>query len=86
MQPKWLEFEKLVTNIQKTLAPQAKVTHNETLKGKNGVEHQCDVVLRSNIAQFGFLCIIECKHWKKRVGLEVVRDFLSKVKDVEAHQ
>lgn len=42
----WLEFEKTVQAIQKSLAPEGHVTHNEFLKGKNGVEHQCDVVLK----------------------------------------
>lgn len=29
--------------------------------------------------------MIECKHWKKKVGLEVVRGFESKIRDIEAH-
>jgi hypothetical protein len=81
----WLEFEKLVQAIQKSLAPEGQVTHNEFLKGKSNVEHQCDVVLRSKVGQFSFLCVIECKQWKKRVGLEVVKGFVSKVNDIGAH-
>lgn len=82
---KWVEFEKLVQMIQKSLAPEGQVTHNEFLKGKSNVEHQCDVVLRSKVGQFPFLCVIECKQWKKRVGLEVVKGFVSKVNDIGAH-
>jgi hypothetical protein len=29
--------------------------------------------------------VIECKQWKKRVGLEVVKGFVSKVNDTGAH-
>jgi hypothetical protein len=86
MESKWLEFERLIKNIQQTLAPEAKVSHNQLLRGKSGVEHQCDVVLSANIGQYPFLCIIEAKDWKKRVGIEVIRDFWGKIDDIGAMQ
>jgi hypothetical protein len=34
----WLEFEKIAAEIQRQLAPNATVCHNERIVGKSGVE------------------------------------------------
>jgi Restriction endonuclease len=82
----WLAFERLAQQIQSDLAPDAQVTHNERLIGKSGVEHQCDLVLRSKIGQLDFICVIECKDKRSKVNLETVRAFTSRLQDVSASQ
>lgn len=47
--PKWKRFEEFVASIQKSLTPQAKVTHDELIKGKSGVERQVDVSVKYNL-------------------------------------
>lgn len=79
-------FELLTQKIQQELSPDAKVTHNETIEGKSGAKNQIDVVLRAKVGQYPFLCIIECKDWAEKVGLDTVRAFKSKIIDVGAMQ
>ncbi|MCC7305621.1 MAG: restriction endonuclease [Alphaproteobacteria bacterium] len=80
------DFELLIQKIQQELAPTAKVTHNEKIKGKSGAQNQVDVCLRGHIAQYPFFCIIECKDWQEKVGIETIRGFKTKIFDVGAHR
>ena len=80
----WKQFEKLVQAIHAELAPAARVTHNERIVGKSGAPNQCDVVIRAPVGQYEFFCIVECKDWKDKVDIEVVRAFKSKIEDVGA--
>jgi len=80
----WKTFETLTQRIQQQLAPEAVVTHDEKLKGKSGVLHQCDVVLRAPVGQYEFFAVLECKDWAEKVGLDVIRSFQSKISDIEA--
>lgn len=82
----WKRFEHLTQKIQQQLTPDAIVGHNEFVVGKSGARNQLDVTLRSNIGQYKYFCVIECKDWKNKVDIDTVRAFQSKVKDVEAMQ
>jgi len=82
----WQEFERLAQQIQSDLAPEADVTRNEKLRGKSGVEHQCDLVLRSKVGQLDFVCVVECKDKRAKVNLEIVRAFASRLQDLSASQ
>ena len=82
--PKWKQFERIVCKIQKELSPHAEVVHDETIIGRSGASNQCDVVVRSKIGQYDFLCIIECKDWSEKIGVDVVRSFRCKIEDTEA--
>jgi hypothetical protein len=80
----WKEFEILVRNVQSQLAKNAIVTHNVNLTGKSGAKNQCDVIIESEIGQIHFLGIIECKKYKTKIGIDIVRGFLSKINDLSA--
>lgn len=80
--PKWKEFEEFVASIQKSLTPQAKVTHDELIKGKSGIERQVDVSVRYKLGQFTFLAIVDCKDWKKPVDISDIGSFADLVEDV----
>jgi len=80
----WKEFEKLVLKVQQGLAPHAQVTHNEKIVGRSGTLNQCDVVIRAKVGQYDFFSIIECKDRAKKVGVETVREFQSRLADLGA--
>jgi hypothetical protein len=82
----WQEFEKLAQTIQGELSPHAAVSWNESLRGKSGVSHQCDIVVRQNVGQYEFTCVLECKDYSEKVGLATVRDFESRLRDLGVSQ
>ncbi len=84
--PAWKEFEVLALKIQSDLAPDAAVTIDESLVGRSGVRHQCDVVMRAKAGQYDFVCILECKDHAEKVGLEIVRGFLGRLEDLDVKQ
>lgn len=82
--PSWKTLEQLVAQIHANLAPTATVKHNEFIVGKSGAQNQCDVTIRANVAQYSVLCVIECKDWAEKVGVETIRGFVTKLSDVGA--
>lgn len=83
--PAWKRFEELVAEIQRKLAPRARVTTDVRRKGRNsGIERQIDVLLEGKLGQFDITIVIECKDYKEPVGLEKMEAFITKVKDLEA--
>lgn len=82
----WQEFEQLAQTIQTELSPEAIVSWNESLRGKSGVSHQCDIVVRQNVGQYEFTCVLECKDYSEKVGLATVRDFESRLRDLDVSQ
>jgi N-acetylglutamate synthase-like GNAT family acetyltransferase len=86
MNSSWKSFEQLAAQIQKQLSPEAQVEHNLIIIGDSGARNQCDVVIRSKIGQFNFLALLECKDWGDKVGIPIVREFDSKLRDVGAHK
>jgi len=86
MTEQWKRFEQLTQQIQRQLAPDAKVGINEIVVGKSGARNQLDVTLRASVGQYEFFCVIECKDWNSKVDIDTVRAFQSKVEDVQAMQ
>lgn len=84
MTESWKDFEKLVQKIQQELTPHAQVTRDEKIVGQSGSPNQCDVVVRAKVGQFDFFCVIECKDLSEKVGVEMVREFRSKLDDIGA--
>lgn len=84
MSEDWQKFEELACNVQRDLSPNADVTHNEKIRGKTGILNQCDVVIRSKIGIIEFLGVIECKDHAKKIGVEIIRGFKSKLEDIGA--
>ncbi len=82
----WKDFELITQKIQQELAPDAAITLNEKIVGKSGIQHQCDVVIRSRIGQYEFICIMECKDLVEKVGLDIVRSFFGRLDDLNMPQ
>jgi hypothetical protein len=83
---KWKKFEEAVASIQKNIAPGARITNNEKIKGKSGTDRQIDIVIRYNIGQYSILVIADCKDWKNPVDIGNVGQFIDMVEDVGANK
>jgi len=77
----WEEFEKLVFHIQKCLCPEAKVTFDETINGR-----QFDVTLRFSIGPHNYLTVIECKKHKRPVSVDKIDGLITKARDANANK
>lgn len=87
IKPEWKQLELLVADIQKQLAPGAKVTHNANLYGHDSeADRQIDVLVEQSIGQFTMTIIIDCKDYRHPVDVKGVESFISMVRDVRAHQ
>ena len=85
--PKWKDYEELATRIQKILASQAKVTHNEVIEGIHSKSpRQIDIAIRQNVGQFNLFIAIDCKDHKDRIDVKEVEQFMELIKDVGANK
>lgn len=85
--PQWREFEVLVAKIQKELAADSLVTHDDKIMGRKSKRmRQIDVSIRSKIGQFDVLIIIDCKDYAEPVDVKAVEEFIGLVDDVGAQQ
>lgn len=83
---KWRKFEEVVASIQKNIAPNAKIIHDEKIIGKSGTERQIDITIRYHIGQFNILVVVDCKDWKNPVDIGDVGQFIDMVEDVGANK
>ena len=81
---RWKEFELLVAKIHAGLAADAQVNHNQKVVGKSGRVRQLDVTFSKVIGIYPIFVVIECKQYKKPVGIEKVEAFVTKLNDVGA--
>lgn len=78
-------FEKAVAALQKRLAHNAEVLHNETLVDRLGHKRQFDVVIRGTVGGHEVIGVIECKDWSRRVGIQAVESFVTKTRELNAN-
>lgn len=84
---KWKRFEQLVGKIQQELSPDATVTIDDKIKGRNSkTNRQIDISVRKNIGQFNILIVIDCKDYSDPIDVKVVEEFLGLVEDVGANK
>jgi hypothetical protein len=62
------------------------ILHNAKIKGLSGYEHQIDVAYRFRIWKTEILVLVECKQYQKRVGVDELLEFKSRLDDVRAHK
>lgn len=60
--------------------------HDVRMRGLSGHEHQIDIAYRFRIWATEFLVLVECKHYKNRVGVEEVLEFRSRIEDLRANK
>lgn len=81
------DLELLVARIQRELAPNAEILHNQFLPGrKSNRKRQIDVLVRDRIGQYEILIVIDCKDYKRRVDVKAVEEFYGLVDDVGAQK
>lgn len=81
----YIEFEKIVADIQAQVDANANVSHNRNLIDRHGHSRQFDVVIEGKFGGQDILGIIECKDYKKKVGTPEVDAFVTKSQDVNAN-
>lgn len=79
------EYEHIVAEIHRQFAGDAKVTEDETIIGKSGQPRQVDVAIRTTVdGAYNVLIIVECKDYRRRVGIDKVDELVGKIDDVGA--
>ena len=84
--PEWREFERLAGEIQKQLAPQAKVSTNVKLVGKTNIDRQVDILVEQLVGQYEMRVVIDCKDYKRPLDIKDVEGFIGMVGDLGANK
>ena len=75
-EPKWRRFEKLVAKVQRELAPNALVKHDDKIMGHDsGKLRQIDVTVKQKVGQYNMLIAIDCKDYQVPVDVKDVEGF-----------
>jgi hypothetical protein len=86
------EYELLVQKMVKqemsgvTGVKDLEIKHNTKIKGLSGYEHQIDVMYRFKIWGTEILILVECKQYGKKVGVDDLLEFRSRIEDIKAHK
>lgn len=84
-EPSWKDYEDLIHKIYTELEPIADVRLNDHITGIDSQTlRQIDVSIRSKIGIHDILIIVQGKKHKKRADLNIVGEFASVIKDVQA--
>ena len=78
----WGGFEKLIADLN--LTGNVTVEHDVRLVGRSGAPRQIDVLIRHQEGLIEHLVIIDCKHWKERVGRSEVDALATSVRELNA--
>ena len=78
----WGGFERLVADLNRT--GNVTVEHDVKLPGESGASRQIDVLIRHREGLIEHLVIIDCKHWKQRVGRSEVDALAASVRELNA--
>lgn len=85
------EYEIFVGNLVRILSANDLIVppgieHLKNFTGKTGETYEIDLSYRFRIAEADYLTLIECKHWNRSVGRQVINCFRSIVDDIGAHK
>jgi hypothetical protein len=75
------EYEHIVAEIHRQFSPGAQVTENEKINGR-----QVDVCIRSVAGPYPVLTIVECKDYRRTVGVQRVDELVGKMEATNANQ
>lgn len=86
-EPLWKQLELLVAEIQRELAPDAEVTHNVRIKGRDSEQmRQVDALVRKQVGQYEIVIAIDCKDYADPVDVKGVEEFQGLLIDIGAHK
>lgn len=81
--PAWRQFELDVVRTIANLDPAAEVVHDESVKGHySGTKRQLDAVARKSLAGAPVEVVIECKQYKRKLGIGKIDEFVGKLIDI----
>lgn len=81
--PAWRQFELDVVRTIEELDPAAQVIHDENvIGGISGTMRQLDAVARKSVAGAPVEVVIECKQYKRKLGIGKIDEFVGKLIDV----
>lgn len=81
----WKDYETLIHKIYTELEPNADVKKNDFIYGKNtNTKRQIDISIRTKIAGHNILIIVQAKKLKKPADVNIVGEFESVIRDVQA--
>jgi Restriction endonuclease len=82
-EPIWKQLEILVAEIQRELAPDAQVTHDVKIKGRDSEQlRQVDVLIRQQVGQYELTIAIDCKDYAVPVDVKGVEEFQGLLSDI----
>lgn len=90
--PEAPEFEKIVgllldSEITKDFpADKFRLFRDKRYRGKSGHSHQIDVSAELVIAGTKVIILVECKHYSRKVGIDDIMEFATRISDVGAHK
>jgi hypothetical protein len=79
--PLWKQFEQIVANIQRQLAPGAIIDDNVKIMGKSGHKRQFDVIAVQKIGLVEITIAFECKRYSRPVTIDKVEAFVGRLHD-----
>lgn len=83
--PAWRQFELDVVRTVQDLDPAAEVLHDQKTMGRlSGVPRQLDAIAKKSIAGARIRVVIECKQYKRKLGIGKIDEFVGKLIDVGA--
>lgn len=84
----WKEYEEEVFQECKRVfnSQETEVIRNKYIVGRySGVKRQIDVIVRQFIdGEVVYLCVVECKHYAKKINVKIVDSFIGCLEDVDA--
>lgn len=81
--PAWRQFELDVVKTIQNLDPAAVVLHDQRVNGHySGTERQLDAVAKKSIAGASIELVIECKQYKRKLGIGKIDEFVGKLIDL----
>jgi hypothetical protein len=80
----WQDFEKLLAEIHRKVAPGADVKHDQHIIGRSKRNRQLDITITQNVGLYPTLIVIECRKYQRPVSIEKVEAFATKLEDVAA--
>jgi hypothetical protein len=62
------------------------IKHRHKYTGKSGQTYEIDISYIFRVSEADYLTLVECKHWNKRVGCDVIAAFHAVIEDIGAHK
>ncbi|WP_405055740.1 restriction endonuclease [Kribbella sp. NBC_01505] len=83
-EPLWQQYERSVHKVLAEFDPAATVLHDRQLDGRlSGAKRQVDIWASGSVAGATVTIAIECKRYRRAVGIGTVDEFAGKLQDLD---